>query len=160
MSGALRWSQFGEHLGRGDSFSRGRQRRCELYLPTWLRPRIAGRAPGASVPPWRGGSLGLFPPTAPGSPHSLHAGWGTSTEQLLPTAAQAPVHCELPRRLRVTKVQEASWECVTCQRGVTLGREAGRAGWWEFKCAAGSGLRSVRTAAPVELPDSLSCGPV
>lgn len=123
---------------------------------TWLRSRIVSRAPGASVPPWLGGSLGLLPPTAHGSPPSLHTGWGMSTEQLLLTAAQASVHCQLPRCLRVTKVQEASWECVIFQRGVTRGREAGRAGWWEFKWLAGSELWSVRTAAQVELPESLS----
>lgn len=40
-----------------------------------------------------------------------------------------PVSCQLPRCLKVTKVQVASWECVTLQRGVTLGRRRGeRAG--------------------------------
>lgn len=36
-----------------------------------------------------------------------------------------PVCRQLPRCLKVTKVQEASWECVTFQRGVTLGRRRG-----------------------------------
>lgn len=42
-------------------------------------------------------------------------------------ASQAPVCCQLPRCLRVMKVQEVSRDCVTFQRGVTLQREVGRA---------------------------------
>lgn len=63
----------------------------------------------------------------PIEPSPINAGWGPHTEQLVLTAAQAPASCLLPRCLRVTKVQEASWECVTFQRGVMLERKAGRA---------------------------------
>ena len=69
-------------------------------------------------------SLSLIPPLAPGP---FNDGWGTPLEQLLLNAVRAPVCHQLPRCPRVTKVQEASWECVTFQRGVTLGRKVGRA---------------------------------
>lgn len=128
MSGALRWNRFGKCAGRGTLSPEADRGGVNFTPQTWLRSRIVSRAPGASVPPWLGGSLGLLPSTAHGSPPSLHTGWGMSTEQLLLTAAQASVHCQLPRCLRVTKVQEASWECVIFQRGVTRGVGGGRRG--------------------------------
>ena len=97
----------------------GRQRNCEL-CPTPQAEHRPGAATGLLfISPELRCSLSLIPPLAHGP---FHDGWGTRSEQLLLNAARAPVCHQLPRCPRATKVQEASWECITFQRGVTLGR--------------------------------------
>lgn len=94
-----------------------------LVLPDWHRPSASNRAFGASVllrdsPRLPGWLLLEFLAILP-----------SLLDRVEPTQQDCflllPVSCHLPRCLRVTKVQEASWECVTLQRGVTLGRRRG-----------------------------------
>jgi hypothetical protein len=99
----------------------------DLVLSDWHRPRAANRASGASV-------LFRDSPRLPGSfLLKFLAILPSLLDRVEPTQEDCfpllPVCCQLPRCLRATKVQEASWECVTFQRGVTLGRRRGeRAG--------------------------------
>lgn len=102
----------------------GRQRNCELCPPPQAEHRPGAATGLLFISPELRCSLSLIPPLAHGP---FHDGWGTRSEQLLLNAARAPVCHQLPRCPRATKVQEASWECVTFQRGVTLGRKVGRA---------------------------------
>lgn len=85
-------------------------------------PGLPAGPRGPSTPQGLPLTARLVPPGDPGYLSQPPVQGGASPTKLFPLL---PVCRQLPRCLRVTKVQEDFWECVTFQRGVTLGRRRG-----------------------------------